>query len=58
MQNRIRNGDVQSVGYVFICLFITECCTEGKLLTQWAKNLSHWMTGFCRWVTDICVTQL
>jgi len=28
----------------------SECCTEGKLLTQWVKNLNHWVTSFCRWV--------
>jgi len=32
-------------------LFITECWTEGKLLSQWAKNLSHWVTSFRHQVT-------
>jgi len=33
------------------CLFITERWTEGKLVTQWSKNLSHWVTSFRQWVT-------
>ena len=41
-----------TVGCLFIYLFITERCTEGKLVTQWAKNLSHWVTSFRHWVTS------
>jgi len=26
-------------------------CTEGKLVTQWARNLSHWVTSFRHGVT-------
>jgi len=36
---------------LFIYLFIIERCTEGKLVTQWAKNLIHWVTSFCHWMT-------
>ena len=30
--------------YLFICSFIHYYCTEGKLLTQWAKNPRRWVT--------------
>jgi len=35
---------------LFIYLFIIKCCTEGKFLTQSAKNLSYWVTSFRRWL--------
>jgi len=37
--------------FLFIYLFIIECCTEGKFCTQSAKNLSHWVTTFRHWVS-------
>ena len=41
----------------FVYLFIIERCTEGKLVTEWAKNLNHWVTSFRHWVTLVVVLK-